>query len=555
MNCINHRSEQLLISVNVKENYVLNAFKSMKQMSNKIDRFGEIVIKKLKESKLDETFDQTNQRINFTSVLSQIGSMMKNIWENITEQINYNLDMIEQENKQFINLINENMNLAESSELDLEKLVQIFQGSTLNLWNTQKDLYLMKLDKTRKWLYQEVQAFIENIKKEMNQFDQIGKSTVEQENVKEETQLDNTIIKFQVQQQLPQDDQQSQQINYQLSLLKQEQYQSIQQMSQFNIKPFTYQKVKKNSIQQQESCYAVAFNKDCSIVAASGNQLIKIYEFRQGKLKLNQVLNEQQKTYVTALHFMQKFNQLISGNGDGSIFIWSINKNNQWICQYILKEHYDRINCLIINNNEDIIISSSSDFTIKFWINLNGWICQQTIVDHKNQVFQLSLNEQQNRVISCGYDQLILIIEYQEYNKKWIVIQKVNVDCCGFRICFIKDNLFTFQPKKGNQMHVYEMNNVSKQFTKTKNIPLNQSGNDNKIYFQQQYIKQKQLVLNKHDKNINLIRITQNDEVKVEQSIQFNDYCFFGQMSDDGEYLIIQVQSSKEIQIWKYTEK
>ncbi|CAD8120545.1 unnamed protein product [Paramecium sonneborni] len=46
--------------------------------------------------------------------------------------------MIEQENKSYINLFNENQNLAESSYTDLEKLVQILGGNTLNLWNAQK---------------------------------------------------------------------------------------------------------------------------------------------------------------------------------------------------------------------------------------------------------------------------------------------------------------------------------------------------------------------------------------------------------------------------------
>ncbi|CAD8204004.1 unnamed protein product [Paramecium pentaurelia] len=207
-----------------------------------------------------------------------------------------------------------------------------------------------------------------------------------------------------------------------------------------------------------------------------------------------------------------------------------------------------------MNNYDDIIISSSDDYTIKFWILQNEWICSQTITDHKHCVYQLNMNEQQNKVISSGWDQLILIIEYSEYNKKWMVRQKIKVDCQGLRLCFINDNLFTFQPKKGNLMHVYEMNIVSKEFTKTKNINVNQ-GDDGYVLFPQQYIKSKYLLVSKNYQTVNLIRKLENDEFKVEQSIQYGSYGLFGQMSDDGEYLITWDYSSKKIQIRKQTEE
>ncbi|CAD8189399.1 unnamed protein product [Paramecium pentaurelia] len=133
-------------------------------------------------------------------------------------------------------------------------------------------------------------------------------------------------------------------------------------------------------------------------------------------LKLLQVLNEHSESIYT-LYFMKKSNELISGDGDGSIIIWSSN-NNQWNCSQTIKAHNKAIRCLIMNNNKDIFISCSSDNTIKFWDKQKEWICQQTITDYTSPVYQLSLNDQQNKVISCGMDEKILIIEYSEYNKK-----------------------------------------------------------------------------------------------------------------------------------------
>ncbi|CAD8165516.1 unnamed protein product [Paramecium pentaurelia] len=252
---------------------------------------------------------------------------------------------------------------------------------------------------------------------------------------------------------------------------------------------------------------------------------------------------------------MKQSNQLISGD-QRSILIWSFNNNNNsWICTQTIQAHNDWIDCLILNNNEDLFISSSNDKTIKFWIKQNEWICQQTITDHNSYVNQLSLNEQQNQVISCGSDKLILIIEQSQNNKNWIVKQKIEVGCEGYRLCFINNNLFTFQPRSGNLMYVYEMNSVSQQFTKSKKITLNQQGNDYSTLFPQQFVKQKQLLMNKHLKSINLIRLTQNSEFKVEQSIQFGTISIYGQLSHDGEYLITWDGESKEIQIRKFREE
>ncbi|CAD8100635.1 unnamed protein product [Paramecium primaurelia] len=322
------------------------------------------------------------------------------------------------------------------------------------------------------------------------------------------------------------------------SLIKSLQLQELQEKEIKSSSQFSYQLIQDNSFQQFEYCYAISINKDCSIVAAGSDKQIKIFEFKQGMLKLNQIINEH-KSYVSILNFMKQSKQFISGD-------------------WVIQRHSNPINCLILNKNEDLFISCSDDKTIRFWAKKNKqnneWICQQIISDHIRWVYQIILNEQENQVISCGKDGLILVIEYSESNKIWVVIQKIVENCRGFRIGFINDNLFTFKPIDGNLMHVYEKNSVSKEFTRNKDIILTQ-GDDGYGLFPQQFIKQKQLIVCKHDKYINLIRKAQNGEFKVEQYIEFNTYYIYGQMSDDGEYLITWDNSSNEIQIRRYIEQ
>ncbi|CAD8146679.1 unnamed protein product [Paramecium octaurelia] len=323
--------------------------------------------------------------------------------------------------------------------------------------------------------------------------------------------------------------------------------------SQYNLKPFSYQIIQDNSIKQQNFCGAFAFNKDCSIIAVGCGNEILIYEFEQGKFKQTQVLVQHQNSIFT-LNFMKKSNQLISGDCDNAILIWSISNKNQWVCLQTVQGHDSQINCLVVHKNEDLFISGSNDKTIKFWVKENEWKCSQTITYHQNSVYSLSLNEKQNQVISCGGDKFILITQYSEQTRNWVIIQQIDIDYFGIRLHFINNNTFTFQSQQGSMMQVYEMDSEYRIFTKTKEIILNQ-GDDSNILFPQLYVKSKQLLINKNNKYVNFIRMTEYGEFKLEQSIQFAKNGIYGSLSDDGDYLITWDYSSYEIQIRKYQEE
>ncbi|CAD8131096.1 unnamed protein product [Paramecium sonneborni] len=350
----------------------------------------------------------------------------------------------------------------------------------------------------------------------------------------------------------------------QLSInLKQEQQQIIDkqqptqsilsQKQQKVLQPFKFNLIENSSIQQNEFCRAIAFNQDCTIVLAGCNNLIKVFEFKQEQLKFTQLLSEHQKD-VHVLDFMKKTINFISGSADKQIIIWQINQNKEWECQQKLNGHTHYIRCMILNNKENMIISGSPDKTIKFWIKRNEWQCEQTITDHMSWISGLSLNDQQNKLISSGGDKLILIMEQSKKEDKWIVIQKIIVEQYGDRICFINDDLFTFQPYSEESMHIYKLKN-NNQYLKSKEIAVKGGSSGDSYLFPQKYIKNKCLLLNKNGNNINLIRQKENGDFIIEQSIDFETYYLFGQISEDGEYLITWDNKSTQIQLRKYHEQ
>ncbi|CAD8113038.1 unnamed protein product [Paramecium primaurelia] len=206
-----------------------------------------------------------------------------------------------------------------------------------------------------------------------HQFNFIGQSEFQSNIIQELKPLINSKIKGQVQFRLQQNT-----LIYQSSQSIEKQSIIQSTSSQLNLKPFNYQIIQSNSIKIQQFCRVIEINKDYSIVAIGCDKQIKIYEFKQRSLNLFQVLN-QHNNDIFALNFMQKSDQLISGDRDGSIVIWSSNNNNQWNYSQTIKGRSYWIYCLILNKDVDLFISSSGDNTIKFWNKQNEWICQKSI--------------------------------------------------------------------------------------------------------------------------------------------------------------------------------
>ncbi|CAD8190577.1 unnamed protein product [Paramecium octaurelia] len=130
-------------------------------------------------------------------------------------------------------------------------------------------------------------------------------------------------------------------------------------------------------------------------------------------------------------------------------------------------------------------------------------------------------------------------------------IQDPYIQITQHTICFINDNLFTFQPFSNDYMYVYQINSSSKQYSKTKQINVKSYSYGCMNLFPQQYIKQKCLLANKNGNNVNLVRINQNGEFITQQSIQFENYFIFGQVSENGKQLMTWEFNSRKILIRK----
>ncbi|CAD8122028.1 unnamed protein product [Paramecium sonneborni] len=308
-----------------------------------------------------------------------------------------------------------------------------------------------------------------------------------------------------------------------------------------------YKLLLQSSIKQPELCQAISISQDSNIVIAASNCKIRVFKLSQDLIKQIQVLQEH-KGYVDILCFMNKFCSFISASSDNSIIIWQLINDNKFIIQKKLLGHTYYIRCMIINIDDNLIISSGCDKTIRFWSQDNFWDCSQIIKNNFNWVYALSLNEQSNYLISCGDDLFILVFKYSQDNHLWIQTQKIQTEFGGFRLCFVNDNFFIFQPIHQQNLQIFQTQNQDQPYEKINEIKINGCHNDT-CFFPSQYIKQKQILIFKNGCFINIIRRIENNQFILDHSIQFEHNSLFGSISSDGKYLITWDNQSQQIQV------
>ncbi|CAD8143302.1 unnamed protein product [Paramecium octaurelia] len=167
---------------------------------------------------------------------------------------------------------------------------------------------------------------------------------------------------------------------------------------------------------------------------------------------------------VYCLQFMTKFNQFVSGSGDASLIIWSINDKQEWFKSSKLIGHTNMMMCLTIDYSENLIFSGNCDRSIKIWDKQQNYECIQTINEISGDIQSLNLNSGQNMLISC-FEQSNQIIVYEKFHNQWNFYKMISVQLWGHRLCFIDKIRFAFQPYASNFMEIYELNRNTMVFT------------------------------------------------------------------------------------------
>ncbi|CAD8150640.1 unnamed protein product [Paramecium octaurelia] len=296
-----------------------------------------------------------------------------------------------------------------------------------------------------------------------------------------------------------------------------------------------------------ENCYAMDFDTSLSlIIIGDRNGFIQLFKFQSNKLKKQKIVKGHRQ--VICIVVLKHSNQFIS-SGDKIIKIWSFQGTYLRHLQY-LSGHSRPVRCILVSHHEDLIVSGGNDCYIKFWIRKDN-ICNfdQQLLEHENWICGMSLNESQNQLISTAWEEPLIKISQQQPCKTWIVIQTIQIDIWGARICFLNNEMFSFQPFNGQSMQLYQFQSQSKVYTISKTLDVQQSKLGCTNLFPSQFIKEKQILVKKNGQCVNIISIKNNNDCILQQQLEFDHYCVNGSISHDGQYLITWDLSSSQIQI------
>ncbi|CAD8105968.1 unnamed protein product [Paramecium primaurelia] len=333
------------------------------------------------------------------------------------------------------------------------------------------------------------------------------------------------------------------------------------QQNQIQQEEFCYELQPQFTINQKEQCNAIAFNQNKQLLLVAYDKNIKVYQFNNGLLILIQIIPKNRYN-ITILNFFSynKYTQFISGSCDSVIIIRSITqlRNQKYIQK--LNSHQRGICCLVIGQDQNMFLSGSVDQTIKLWSCFQQqqiscqWSCQQTIIDHTNDVYALDINQQQTKAISCGYDDTMLIMDIVKYMQiyKLILKQKIKLSNFGYRILFLNDQDFIFQSYNAKFLSLFQLNQ-NQQYVITQQLPVQSLSQQCNIFFQPQLIRSKGFFACKNSQNLNFIRFNSiSNELELLHSIKLDNYQQYGQLSEDGEYLITWDEKLEQLQIRKY---
>ncbi|CAD8062008.1 unnamed protein product [Paramecium sonneborni] len=341
----------------------------------------------------------------------------------------------------------------------------------------------------------------------------------------------------------------------------------INELSQLQEK--TYYKLQ-GELQQKEACIALAINFDGSLVAASCNNDIKIWKFQNGNMIDQKIILKGHENIVFCIIFSKKINWFVSGGTDNQIRCWTEKNKRSWFSSHNWEgskayiQHTNSILCLLLNENEDQLISSSCDNSIKIWnikCSDNSLLFQYSLEKHKNQVFQISLNSKETQMVSCSEDQQI-ILWGKDVSNKWEFKYTIdhNINDYGLRINFLSDDTIFWCQFSQPFIHVFKLENEKFQQQSNMKIQLKSLSEDcnwcDYCFFPSKYNNQKQVLIIKQNKYIYKIQQNQDQQYQLDSSfIECSAACIYGAIQDNLQHIIIWNKELKLFQIYQIQEK
>ena len=171
----------------------------------------------------------------------------------------------------------------------------------------------------------------------------------------------------------------------------------------FNISENGGEQNEKNALNFKKSkTWKFLIDKDkTNSILCTGDNDIYIYDYNK-----NQIMKEieQKNKFIYSYCFLPN-KKLATGNSNGAIYIYDTSTGNK---ERKIEEHCLTVRNLEFNKNKNILYSASDDLHIN-QIDINTFKLYSPIVGHKEPISDMILNEQKNILITSSFDGTIKI--------------------------------------------------------------------------------------------------------------------------------------------------
>ncbi|CAK94498.1 unnamed protein product (macronuclear) [Paramecium tetraurelia] len=467
--------------------------------------------------------------------------------------------------------IDEAIKIIEEQKNNLLEIVSDFSQKNISLLNClieqilqQKALILQSMDQ----MINQVNNWIDEIKQLeikqcsysfIDEIDQLNKSIeikrniqvkevsqlIDNINLSYETKIQNTNQLLQIHLQRTQNILRSisSSASYQeLNIIRKNNIEKIKEYNQLD-----YQLV--SEVRQQEQCHALAFNHNQSIMAASLNNNIVLWSFQKGQLLDKKASLYGHQRQIKCIIFSKKKNWLFSGSEDNTIRSWKEQEtwfsNSKWESRKADKTHTNWVNELLLNDQENELISCSVDQTVKIWkiqYDSNSIKFVQSLEKHQKSVLSISLNQSQQQLISWGEDKQVVLWE-KNYIQKWqfknIVLLYNQIQGINIGVRFLMDHQIICKTSNG-QIEIYKQTQDQYESHQVLDFDV-QNSDENSQETQINYNIQTQLIVMQYKKCFYFFRNSYDDN-KLQQVCQpliYESEVIFFNITNDGKYFVV----------------
>ncbi|CAD8065842.1 unnamed protein product [Paramecium primaurelia] len=311
--------------------------------------------------------------------------------------------------------------------------------------------------------------------------------------------------------------------------------------------------------EQEEHKYSCGIEIFKNTIIASSEQEVKVWQILKSdidntiKLQLKETLKNHVGRVLCSVH-SKKIDWFATTGCDGKIFISKL-IDNKWVTKKSSKYHHKSIYTMILNNKEDQLFSGGQEGTVAIWnINLeeNTIVFSYELIESQYSIFSLCINPSDTSLILSNINQTLVLWTKNSQTKKYEISDRYSLSNIAYRSCFIKEDQFVIQHSQKDVTRVFNINNNKIIERKDLELKFYDTQLDGDYLFPTIYNQKKQILIQKYGKYVYVIKQLPNEKLQIIQTIDCQDSFNYGNVSDDGNILIIWDYYSKKLKIYSF---